>query len=237
MPEATTTTSSNTNPDAALLVGGPAASHGQEMPKTGEVHPESKVKVEEKVKYELNGKTFQSAEEMSKYVADLEKKVIERPATVTAQQANNQPQKVLIKGMTIDQLMFADPEAYTDYIKNEAKREISASIDLENYKTKFWSNFYTENPDLRGKEDLVEALKAKNFQAWSNLQEKEYAKVVADTSRSTLKKLGSNATEVRPGEAAALSASGQGAPQIEATKTSTNFVDEMNIRRLKRKTK
>jgi hypothetical protein len=207
------------------------------MPKDGEAHPESKTTTQEPVKYELNGKTFQSAEEMSKYVADLEQKVIQAPTVQSQVQQPVQNQKVIIDGLTLDQLMFANPERYHQYVTEQANRQVDLKLAQAENKRNFWNNFYATNPDLRGKEEIVDMLVQKNWTEWEKKPVSEFAKVVADSSRSTLKKIGANATEVRSSEAAALSASGQGAPQIEVAKKATSFVDEMNERRIKRQAK
>jgi hypothetical protein len=235
---ATQTNSSNTNPDAALLIGGPAGEHGKVMPKDGEPHPETKTKAETKqeVKFELNGKTFQSLEDMSKYVADLETKVISQPQQNQQQQPQPQNTKVVIDGMTLEQLMFANPERYHQYVLGEATKIVDSKVSqVENRKT-FWSDFYTNNPDLRGKEELVDAVVAKSWtNNWEKLPLKDFAKVAADQSRLLVKKVGGNVTEVPRAESAALGTSGPSAPQVEVPRKETSFVEELKNRHKKAK--
>jgi hypothetical protein len=230
------TAKSSPNPDAALMIGGPAGDHGKEMPKDGEVHPDLK-KSEEKVKYELNGKSFSSPEEMSKYVADLEQKVINQPIQTQAPiQTQLTKQQILVDGMTLDQLMFANPERYYQYTMDQAGKLADARIQAVENKRNFWSEFYTNNPDLRGKEELVDAVVSRNWNGnWEKMQVKDFAKAAADSSRSLIKRIGpANAQEVRGGDSAALSPSGQNAPVVEIPRQSTNFVEEMKIRNAKR---
>lgn len=231
----TTETSSNKNPDADILKGGPMGNHGEEMPKDGQSHPDITKDAKEKTKYELNGKTFDSIEDMSKYVADLERKVIEPQTPIVQTQVQNQTQKVLIDGMTLDQLMFANPERYHEYIIDQADKRADAKIAQVEHRKTFWQDFYNANPDLRGKEEIVDALVAKNWTTWEKMPVKDFSKVVSDTSRSTLRKVGAfNATEVKQGEAATLSASGEKTAPVERPRQETSFVDEIRNRQIRR---
>lgn len=230
MPETQTQTISP-NPDAALLSGGPMGEHGKPMPKDGEVHPDQKTK--EPVKYELNGKTFSSAEDMSKYVADLEKKVIEAPAQPPV--IKTQRQVELIDGQPLDQLLFTNPERALKHIEDRAESKVNQKLQVIEETKKFWTDFYTTNPDLRGKEDIVDALVAKNWGAWQTMPLKDFAKVASDTTRSTLKKVGlSSATEVPSRDAAALSPSGDRVSTPPGERRETTLVDEMKEARAKR---
>lgn len=239
MPETQTMTTQTPNPDAALLSGGPLGEHGKPMPKEGEPHPDL---VETQTKYELNGKTFSSAEEMSKYVADLEKKVIDQPIYTNTVQTTSTKQVELIDGQPLDQLLFTNPARALKYIEDRAEQKVNEKLSVIDQTKKFWSDFYTNNPDLRGKEEIVDALVAKNWnQNWANMNLKDFSKVAADTTRSALKKVGlSQATEVPSREAGTLSPSGEVVRTQTVERRETSMVDEMRearARRLKAKVK
>jgi hypothetical protein len=237
---AETQTNTNVNPDGALLSGGPLGEHGKPMPREGDPHPELLDNNKSNIKYELNGKTFSSAEDMSKYVADLEKKVIEQPV-FTQPQIPFKPvdQIELIDGQPIDQLLFTNPARAIQHIEDKASKKLDQKLQAMEDLKKFWSNFYSSNPDLRGKEEIVDALVSKNWGSWQAKSLPDFAKVAADTTRSALKKVGiSGATEVESRDAATLGTSGNTITPAASIRRDTNLVDEMKearIRRLKAK--
>lgn len=229
--------------DAELLVGGPAGDHGKPMPKEGDVHPDLKTtntNTAAAQKYEINGKTFNSAQDMSKYVADLERKVL-NPQPVLTQPINQGPQKELIDGRPVDEVMFTDPEKYTKYLENKVETKIYAARRQEEVKAKFWSDFYQNNPDLRGREHIVDGEVAKNWQrgeTWDNLSFEAFAEKAASSTRFSLKKAGlANATEVENNSAATLSSSGEGSSQMTTQRKATSYVDELKAMSAKRRSK
>lgn len=239
--EGTQTTQTDSN-DAAMLSGGPAGDHGKPMPKDGEVHPDLKEKVVAEgnttnTKFELNGKTFDNAKEASQYVADLERKLISpQPAVQTLVQTQTINQKELIDGQPLDEVMFTNPTKFAQHLETKIQNRFNQEKQIEENKKIFWTNFYSENPDLKGKEEIVEAFVAQNYNAgWKDLPLKEFGKVVADTSRARLKKAGlSNATHVPNNAGGTLSSSGGTAPKIEQERQKLSLVDEMRAMKTKR---
>lgn len=236
------TTPKNTppvNPDAALLVGGPGGDHGKTMPTHGSTHPElasnpttQNTPPAQGTEVTLNGKKFKSAQEMSEYVANLEKKVtLNQPPQQTIAQANQTPKVQATPGKkSYTELLFEDPEQAVASIKQDIKAEFDIQRQQEENRKSFWSQFYVENPDLRGKEEIIDGMVAKNWGSLSLLTVADFGKKVADDSRVMLKKAGlMNATEIPNNPSAALSSGGQtpsGQQAIPAKETS--FVDEMN---------
>ena len=224
------------DPDSALLQGGPAGEHGKPMPKQGDPHPDLQTTptTTSQPKYELNGKTFASAEDMSRYVADLERKVIEVPVTAPQPTSQIQPQVEMVDGMPIDQALFANPTKVLKYFEDKAERRFEEKMSQTEMKTKFWADFYNQNPDLRGKEDIINGAIVLNPE-WGKLKLPEFAKAVSENVRLSLKKIGyTGGVEVRQGNSATLSPSGPSAPVVEQERTQTNLVDEMNAARQKR---
>lgn len=228
----------------AELVGGPA---GEASPTHGEPHPDLKTQTPAlkhldppQTKYELNGKTFGSASEMSQYVADLEKKVLTQPTTVQQPiYQTTKPSVELIDGKPIDEMLFENPSKVLNHFRQQVREEVNQLATTENNRKTFWEGFYKENPDLNGKQDLVDAFVAKNWSQWQNLKVEEFSKAVSGQTRSALKKMGlDKAVEVPNNNAAALSGSGNGAPaQAQGERKDTTFIDELNAKRMKKKIK
>jgi hypothetical protein len=239
--EGTTQTADTTsNKDAAVMSGGPAGDHGKPMPKQGEPHPDFQTKgteTKEAVKFELNGKTFESAQEMSKYVADLERKVVNNPPPQQFTQPQVVNQKELIEGRPIDEVMFTDPDKYTKYLENKVEQKLQAQRTQEENIKRFWSQFYIDNPDLKGKEEIIDALAKANFDTWSKLPPDQIAGAVAKESRTKLKRAGllANSQEVSNNPAGTLSSSGQSAPTVQQERKVLTFVEEMQARKRARK--
>lgn len=224
------------------LVGGPA---GEAAPSHGEPHPDLKQStpalkhLDQSPKYELNGKTFSSASEMSQYVADLEKKVLTQPTVV---QQTYQPvakaQVEMIDGKPIDEVLFENPSKVLNHFRQQVKQEIDLVNSAEANRKNFWDGFYKENPDLNGKQDLVDAFVAKNWASWQTLKVDDFSKAVSSSTRTALKKMGlDKAIEVPNNNAAALSSSGSGAPPAQGERKETSFIDELNLKRMKKKIK
>lgn len=227
--------------DADLMKGGPGGENSK-MPEHGSTHPDLKGSAQKEepkqtVKYELNGKTFASASEMSQYVADLEKKVVTTQTTTTYQPATVfTEKKELIDGRPIDDVLFENPTKVLNHFRSQVQQEVDLKLTQAENNKRFWSDFYKTNPDLDGKQDLVDALASKNWGTWKDLKIDDFAKAVSTESRAVLKKMGlDRAVEIPNNNTAALSSGNSGATtQTSTEKRETTFIDEMKAARAKR---
>lgn len=230
--------------DAELLQGGPAGNHNEPMPGHGAVHPElqnapannaAPKAPETKHIYELNGKTFQSAQELSLYVANLEKKVVQQ--TMEPVKPVVPPQvptsKKLIDGRPIEDVMFEDPAKVYNHMKAEVKAESELAAQQEKNRIVFWTDFYNANPDLKGKEEIIDGLCAKNGGKWQALSVADFGREVASTARTVLRKAGlANAEEIPNNGVAALSSSATTPNNNNSAPAKpTNFYQEMRAYR------
>lgn len=230
----TTTTAKKT--EAELMQGGPADITTSKS-STPNPNPITETTPEPKV-YELNGKKFDSPEEMSSYVAHLE--LVN--ANLQAQKTTPIPSvkdRVLIDGKPVEEVLFDNPVRFAQWQKEQTLLEISKMKQQEDETHAYWDNFYRTNPDLKGKEKLVSGLVAQNMMAWKDKPKEQVAKILSQMTRDTLKEMGFNqgtVTEVPRSNAATLNSQQGTTPTSTQTQTPVpqTFFDQVKAMRRKK---
>lgn len=137
----------------------------------------------------------------------------EKTAEVIPQQA----QKVEAKSdeTSIEDVFYTDPKKAAQILKKQATEEALKAIDAERRKERqekeFWDNFYSENPDLRGRERFVKLVLGEK---WNELESKpttEAKEAIAKETRQLISQAsttGGTRTELLQNPGMALPSSG-----------------------------
>lgn len=233
------------NTDPNLNAGIPA--HGSPYPNDSQrpaapaVTPPAADPTTAKTVFKLGNKTFDSAEEASRYVETLEaiQSQSQAPAAAPAAPAVAKP---MIDGRPIEDVIFEDPNKVIDYAVSKAVSAIDSRREADETRLRLWNRFYEKNPDLRGKERILNGVFAENLQDWKHLSEEEGFKRLAAKTRSEIKAMGLESgkiTDLPPNSApASLSPTG-GQPVATGDETTTqssgsSFTDELMAMRAKR---
>lgn len=146
------------------------------------------------------------------------------------------------KKMPLHQLMFEDPEAALNELRSEIKQEMRNETATNDFKKNTWDNFYGQNKDLKGLEDVVELVMAKNADRIKNLSVEEGLKFVAAQARSRVANIRGSANlgeRVNDGPAPVAGATGTPAQRTEVQTPSGQgtFMDELRDFRNSKRTK
>lgn len=174
------------------------------------------------------------AQERARYLQTFNNPAPVAPAPI--QQPNNTKNKI-----PLHQLLFEEPEAALAELESNIRQKIMGEQVQQNNERNIWENFYQQNPDLKGLEDIVNLQMQKNRTALTPLSVNEGLKFVAASARDYVSKIRGTAN---PGErvpnASTQVAGASGAPaqraEIQANKPST-FFDELKDFRNSKKTK
>lgn len=133
----------------------------------------------------------------------------------------------------LGQLIFEDPEAALQQVKNQAKEEMRAEQRTIAENDRFWENFYSKHPDLKGSELLVDAVLAReqNTRNLSGMTRDEAAPILAAKARQEVSKIRNvpSGGQALPSKTAMVAGS-SGAPVSQPTATkpaATNFISEL----------
>ena len=226
----------------------PRPNHGDAAPNDSLKNPTSEEVIEEIVEpppasettFKLGSKVFSSPEEASKYVAALEEKKLQE-VTLPAPAAiiPTGMQKEMIDGKPIDEVLFENPTKVVQHIANKAAQAARDEKAKGDRRAELWAKFYARNPDLRGKERILNSIIGENVKEWDKLSEEDAMKMLAKTARDEIRSMGlepGKVTDLPPANPATLrgSGSGTGAAPGSAPKKSTSFTDEILAMRAKR---
>jgi len=139
----------STERDRAIMDGGPGAGDGERS----------------SFDFEYKGKKFNSAEEVSAYIDDLQKQR-QTPPPAPKQEEPKAPAKESKKragdDIDWDKELYSNPKKvfsdFRDQLTNEIRQEMANDYRTDQALRSFWTSFYEENKDLRGKELLVNAV-------------------------------------------------------------------------------
>lgn len=128
-------------------------------------------------------KEFKSEQELVNYTQGLERKMLD--STI------NQPVKALENANKpkISELIFSDPETYTEATIQEAERRIESKIVNQNNVKQSQDDFWKENPDLVAHKEIVDMAIAYRRDAYKDLPIKEGLSKIAIESRELVSKI------------------------------------------------
>lgn len=211
------------------IVGGPGA--GMEAKPGSNNQPNAPVAQQEII---VGNKRFKSMDEYNEYTIALEKEreglktVVEKYMNPQAQvQPAPQPQT----GPKLSELMYENPDEFAKIVREQAKQEALQEIQKKEQVNTFWNNFYSENNDLKGAEDIVEIQRQKNWNSISKMSPDECKVFLAKESRTYLNKIRNvqgGGQAMPQGPAITAGASGQPAPAVPQQKPApTDFISEL----------
>lgn len=118
--------------------------------------------------FSYKGKEFKTQEEVTSYIDELQQqRETQRQEPVREQRqepARQEPAAKRRAGESIDfdKELYTDPKKvfgqFRDEIKAEIQQEMTDKYNADQTMREFWSSFYTENKDMKGKEILVDAV-------------------------------------------------------------------------------
>ena len=154
---------------------------GQEV----EVPPEVAEAIRQR-EQEFNQKLSEQGTELGALRRLVEERLPQQPeAPVT-----EQPQDVW------ENVLFEDPAKAKAMLMDDVRKLVADERDAviqqttqERARQQFWTQFYANNDDLKGNEDIVEAIFAKNLAALQNLSPLDAADKIAELSRGRILKL------------------------------------------------
>lgn len=155
------------------------------------------------VEVEVDGKKFQVPQEVAasiKAVREAEiaaKTNAEQAAAREAElrrQLDAKPKPAATPGDQpkdeIETLLFTDPKAAVNKIKEDAKAEMRAELSATNAQQAFWNSFYEKNDDLKDADIVVRGVFAREFEAMKPMTLEKARDHLAEQSKKELLRLG-----------------------------------------------
>lgn len=192
-----------------------------------------------------------SPEELVAITKKLEQKLVEKeiskPSAQTVESFQEKPVPRVdanavksVKEQYAD-MVYTDPEKAFDLVLNAAVQTIEDRSATREGEKKWWDEFYTENPDLKGAERVVRSVVGEKHGEIGKLSLTDAKKFLATESRKFIgaikSQFGVTETELPSGQANAFGASNgpSGAPKVETAQQPLSFVDQVKAQREKRK--
>jgi hypothetical protein len=199
------------------------------------------VGVVDKREWTLNGKTFDSAEELAQYARGLEDSNARAQAALDAD--NPPPKKE-----KFSDVIFADPEKAEQLLNDELDRRIEARLEGERRISAkaeatrdAWTRFYSSNPDLKGFETIVDAqLAAIIKEKGAEFPRDKALPIIAERSRAELQRVAKQfapAKELSRANTTTAGASGAQVPVVTPEPQVTDFTTQIKSLRQKGKLK
>lgn len=183
----------------------------------------------EPAKFVVGSRSFKSAEEALAYANGLSEA---QSRTQSSLQAPAPAESS--SGLKLGVRLFEDPDAAIDEIINTAKQQIRSEDKVVDERRKFWDDFYTAHPDLRGKELMVEAVLGREREkgsALATMEKYEGAPILAARTREYFAKVtnapsGGQQLQSKPAIVAGGSGQAPAAPAPQ-TPAPTDFITEL----------
>lgn len=163
-------------------------------PTLANTNPDQTVQPKAKTKIKIGSQEFDDVEKAIEYAQELELAVLQTEAFNAGKTAATQaatPEKPLktIEDEIADKL-FDDPKAALLEYKEALKKEIRSDITKEANKAanikQTWNDFYAENADLAGQEEIVSYIMQKNWNEVGHIDLKLGLAKVAEKTRAFL---------------------------------------------------
>ena len=177
----------------------------------------------------FNGRKFNSMDEWAEYTNSLEERT--RVKETTVEEIQN-PKKDLAYEKKLSDLMFEDPDRYTEEVQARAETAALKRLEGRLNEKQAWESFFKAYPDMIGNEDLVDLTvsklsKDKDFQ---RMETSMAAKVVATQTRKRISQIrGTTGETATLPSGKALTAGGGANPlrTVAKPKETTNFVAQL----------
>lgn len=225
--ETQTAQGETTEQTGVLAHGSPFATQTkEEAPATSDQNTQTEAPKQKEIY--LGGRKFSSLEEVIQYTAQLEteKKRLEQYKPSQTQQ------EILQTANTpkIEDLLFEDPASAIKLIKEDAKKEVLGMIDKQKKHEQVWNKFFSDYPDLKGQEILVNAYQNQLWEEIADLPPSEGLSKVALKVRekiSDLRKGSAVSEDLRSGGATVASGSSGPGTTVTTRVAPTSFVDQL----------
>lgn len=232
--------SPTTTPQTTTVVGGP----GIGMDANTQAAASVQAKQQESQPIFVGNKKFNSLDEYNVYVAELERQksgletVVETYLKPAAARAVQEQPPADNTGRKLDELLYNDPDAFARIIQDNAKSEAKREMQVELARRSAWDQFYRDNPDLSGNEDLVELQRQQHFAKLKDLPQDIGMKELAKEARARIAKIRGtpvNGQQLPSNPAVTVGASGPSAPVVQQPKAQpSSFISELKAMRKNR---
>lgn len=177
----------------------------------------------------LNGKRYDSVEELSAYTSKIEQ---DRAVLQHAMgQVTGDPKAQRETPKKLSDMMFEEPDTFVEELLNQGEERAYKRIRTEDGQRDALQNFYSAYPDLKGNEDLVDMYRGRMHEEIKTLPLPDAIKKLGDAVRSRVSALrgqsNTTTTELPGGQARAAGASGNPAPQVPTEKQPTDFISQL----------
>jgi hypothetical protein len=192
----------------------------------------------------IDGKKFQSADELRTYVRELEKKQLAaevrgKPEPKPEPKAGEEEVPSALSGLNLDELFVNPQKVLAELAKNvraEVLKEVETKADVKDY----WSGFYTRHSHFKGLEDVIDIAYTKMVaeigeDKMRTMKRDELEKILVKKADDFVGKVrgqeGQVLTKKKP---VVLSSQKGSAPKAPAAKTQDgpkNFVEQMQEHR------
>ena len=155
-------------------------------------------------RFQYNGRTFEKESDLDAYIRDLDSRA-NRPAPAAPAQPASTPsaaaRRYAEEVVDWDKEFFQNPRQAMKKYREEVVKEVSDNLrteyQQENALRQFWTDFYTENKDLVGKERLATMMFSEHLDELAPLRPKEARQKLAERTRSQLSEWGAQAPPTR----------------------------------------
>lgn len=206
-------------------------------PVDGDIKADETPKKEESFVYEgLGGKKITDPKELANYAKELEAKAVEaqlaKERSSTYQPTMTAPvEEKKTDEDNIEDLLFQDPKKAIQLIEERAERRVKSMLDQKDATQKFWTDFYTENPDLKSYDRVVQLITREKWNEVANIPLTEAKKRLVDESRKMINSIkGEEGTKtvVNRTSASTLGSSGEQLPRVAVPQEGAgSFCDEI----------
>lgn len=199
----------NEDPDQDLMVGGP----GQEAPPETEPDDEpSGDAPPDLVRVKLNGQDLEVTPEVAEAIQaredEFRRRMGERSNDLGELRGFREKFNQLFSGQDqstqqptpIHQLLFEDPEAAIQLLEENITNKLTGAYQQQRAQDLFWSDFYGENPDLKGEDTLVQGVLNRHMDRLADLRGSMARSQLADLTRKEILRLSRKAKSGGDGE-------------------------------------
>lgn len=181
----------------------------------------------------LGGRKFESAEDLTQYTAQLQQEKEE-----LSKYAPAKPMTPADPDKELADMFFEDPATAVKVIREQTKKELRQEFTEHDARKMAVSQFYKQNPDLEGLEDMVELTRLRVQERINKLPLEQAMKELATAVRgrlSQIKKQPSGGVELPSGQVVTGgNTNGSGPQSVPVQTTPKSFVDQLKDMRTRR---
>ena len=135
------------------------------------------------------------SEETGRYtseIADLKKA---RPTSTRIETTSRTETKEGEEKPDLTTLIFTEPAKAIDLIKKEMREELTSAYKADQAREKFWTDFYAENPELKGNDSIIYGVMQAHWDDLADLKGKAARDKVAELTRTEVISLSQRLTK------------------------------------------